>query len=94
MEVPEQGKVKAAGGQYRKLAGKDAIALWTLTKGLSVCEPTATGSRRLLKLQLDYWLLKPLSAGQMQLIHLQVDTVRAIHLVRPGHWKNLSSRHQ
>lgn len=74
MEVPEQGKVKAAGGQYRKLAGKDAIALWTLTKGLSVCEPTATGSRRLLKLQLDYWLLKPLSTGQIQLIHLQVDS--------------------
>lgn len=74
VEVPEQGTVKAAGGQYRKLAGKDAIALWTLTKGLSVCEPTATGSRRLLKQQLDYWLIKPLSTGQIQLIHLQVET--------------------
>lgn len=74
LEVPEQGMVKAAGGQYRKLSSKDAVALWTITKGLSVCEPTASGSRRLLKLQLDYWLIKPLSAGQVQLIHLQVDT--------------------
>lgn len=74
MEVPGQGSTKAAAGEYRKLAGQDAITLWTLTRGLSVCEPTATGSRRLNKLQLDYWLLKPLTAGQIQLIHLQVDT--------------------
>lgn len=74
MEVPERGSIKASAGEYRKLAGKDAIALWTLTRGLSVCEPTTSGSRRLNKLQLDYWLLKPLNAGQIQLIHLQVDT--------------------
>lgn len=82
--LPSKMNEANGGGETRRVNGKDILCLWTKTKTIGVCQPLpGGGSRSPLINQLDYWLLKPLSEGQGQLIHWYITSMQDPFLELP-----------